>query len=378
MATNPLYVTASARWVDPKTGLLSTWATEFLNRLLNQSAAAGPGDVVGPGSAADGAIALFDGTTGKLLKQASGSGVVHAASGVYSASAVVESDQSLSDVTTWNVSTSRHGYVPKAPNDATKFLDGTGAYSTPTGSGGTVTTTGSPANGNLAKFSGTSAITNADLTGDVTTSGSVATTLATSGVSAGSYTNANITVDAKGRVTSAANGSGGGMSLIASATPSGTGVVSFTSIPGSYNALKIVGQGRSDAAGTGAIIVKMQFNTDTGNNYGYQVLFGNGTTAGSGQSLTQPNAQAAEVSKAGDVGGYQSSFQVTIPSYAGTTFKKTYIGNYMLFIGAFTSTMYAINIGGYWDNTAAITQLDLTLASGNWVSGSAVYLYGLP
>lgn len=42
---------------------------------------------------------------------------------------------------------------------------------------GTVTTTGSPASGNLTKFSGSSSITNGDLSGDVTTSGTLATTI---------------------------------------------------------------------------------------------------------------------------------------------------------------------------------------------------------
>ncbi len=48
--------------------------------------------------------------------------------------------------------------------------------------GGTVTTTGSPASGNLTKFSGASSITNGDLSGDVTTTGTLATTIANSAV----------------------------------------------------------------------------------------------------------------------------------------------------------------------------------------------------
>ncbi|WKA31599.1 hypothetical protein [Bradyrhizobium roseum] len=59
------------------------------------------------------------------------------------------------------------------------YLDGSSAWHRLPGGGGgagTVTTTGSPANGNLSKFSGPSSITNGDLAGDVTTNGTLATT----------------------------------------------------------------------------------------------------------------------------------------------------------------------------------------------------------
>lgn len=48
---------------------------------------------------------------------------------------VKDSDLSTSDITTNNVSTTKHGFAPKLPNDATKFLDGTGNYSTPASGG---------------------------------------------------------------------------------------------------------------------------------------------------------------------------------------------------------------------------------------------------
>lgn len=76
-----------------------------------------------------------------------------------------------------------------------------------TGGAGTVTTTGTPLIGQLTQFSGSTSITNGNLSGDVTTGGSLATTLATVNSTVGSFGDAShvaiLTVNAKGLTTAA-------------------------------------------------------------------------------------------------------------------------------------------------------------------------------
>lgn len=91
-----------------------------------------------------------------------------------------------------------------------------------TGGSGTVTTTGSPASGNLTKFSGASSITSGDLSGDVTTSGALATTISANAVSTSKINNAAVTL------AKIANASANNKLLGAGAAGSGNPYVEIT------------------------------------------------------------------------------------------------------------------------------------------------------
>jgi len=133
---------------------------------------------------------------------------------------------------------------------ATIFSNGTNYLALRTtvataGSGGigTVTTTGSPANGNLAKFSGATSITNTDLTGDITTSGGVATTIANDAVSYAKMQNISAASKLLGRGDSGSGdpqeitiGSGLSMSGTTLSVPAGAALKAWLPAAGCNNA----------------------------------------------------------------------------------------------------------------------------------------------
>jgi hypothetical protein len=95
---------------------------------------------------------------------------------------VTDAQVVFSDITTGNSSTSNHGFLKKLDGNAAHFLDGTGAWGTPSGAG-TVTHTGGALTLNeLVCGAGSADISVCDLTGDVTTSGSKATTIVANAV----------------------------------------------------------------------------------------------------------------------------------------------------------------------------------------------------
>lgn len=134
---------------------------EEFSTLLNRRLAAiagggggGSGDVTGPaGSTADN-LAAFSGVTGKIIKDSglpstsTGTGsLVRAtsptlvtpalgtpASGTLTnCTGLPETGLTLSDNTTNNADTSKHGFLPKLNNSETDFLNGKGAWAAPSG-----------------------------------------------------------------------------------------------------------------------------------------------------------------------------------------------------------------------------------------------------
>lgn len=167
---------------------------------------------------------------------------------------------------------------------------------------------------------------------------------------------------------------GNGMVLISkNVLGAGAASVTFSSISGVFNHLRIITVNRIDAA-LSATNFGIRFNGDTGNNYNTSIVDGSNGSAGNGYLSGTNQITYAGLTIGTNIATYPMSSVIDIPCYTNTTFYKTINGS----SGGGTGTStYTRNSAGVWANTAAITSITLLAPSGNFIAGSIFYLYGV-
>jgi hypothetical protein len=163
------------------------------------------------------------------------------------------------------------------------------------------------------------------------------------------------------------------ISLISTVTASGSSAaIDFASISQSFTDLFAVISGRTSA--TGNIVSTLQFNSDTGANYSFRYLQGTGGAASSSAGTGTTSIQLGYANDAGTTASTFCSQSIYIPNYTSASAKSISVDSVQENNGA--QGLSWIN-AGRWTGTAAITFLSFGVASGNWVSGSTISLYGI-
>jgi hypothetical protein len=139
--------------------------------------------------------------------------------------------------------------------------------------------------------------------------------------------------------------------------------VTFSSISATYTDLRLVING---IISTAIDPVTINFNGDTGSNYSYTLLYGDGTSA-----LSARTANLTAI-RAGYLGTVQGLTNVDIMNYSNTTTNKTVIGRGNVSNWGVTAQV------SLWRSTAAITSMTIqSLSSYNFSTGSTFTLYGI-
>lgn len=145
-----------------------------------------------------------------------------------------------------------------------------------------------------------------------------------------------------------------------------SGTVTFSNIPGTFKDLMLECVG-TVASSTPALYIR--FNGDTGTNYSYTGLQGDGSTA---TSSRQSNISTNQLNFAGGPNG-TTPYVITanIMSYANTSVNKTTVSR------ASNAAGGASSVVNLWRSTAAITSFVLSMSSGDIGSGSTFKLWGV-
>ena len=165
---------------------------------------------------------------------------------------------------------------------------------------------------------------------------------------------------------------------IASANGTGSSdTITFSSIPSGYESLQIRATMRETGSGgtAGTWDFRVRFNSDTGTNYAYHQLFGDGTAAtATGNASATYFEYLNLVPKRATTADVTNTMILDIHDYKNTSRNKTLRG----FMGYDLNGTGRVTLGsGVWMQTSAITSITIYMVGVNISTSSTFALYGV-
>jgi len=156
---------------------------------------------------------------------------------------------------------------------------------------------------------------------------------------------------------------------------SNTNLVTFSTIPQTFDDLLVKLSARSTRTGTAISYMRMSFNSVTMTGHDYRQLSGNGTATSS--AAYTDDAALIPNPPAGYTSNTFSNVEVYIPNYAGSTYKSSSVSA----VTENNDTLANIFcVAGLWRSTSAITEINFwdNYPLGRQITaGSSIYLYGI-
>ena len=164
---------------------------------------------------------------------------------------------------------------------------------------------------------------------------------------------------------------------IATATGTGSsGTITFSSIPSTYKHLQIRGFSLS-TAGVNASTITVRFNSDSGSNYAYHRLLGDGAAVYSVGSATQTSMFLGGAIAGTNVANVGGATIIDIIDYASTSKYKT-LRSFNGSDGNTGGGVYYLELdSGLWQSTSAINSISLISGAANFTTSTTFALYGI-
>jgi len=155
----------------------------------------------------------------------------------------------------------------------------------------------------------------------------------------------------------------------------GAADVEFTSIPATYTHLQVRILARSTRTGADTDYMDVRLNSDTGANYTYHYLQGDGSSASAGSATSINQAYSSYIASADSGTSVFGTNILDLLDYANTNKYKTF-----RFLGGMdkngTGGKVAM-MSSVWMNTNAITSIKFAPSTGNFAQYSHFALYGI-